>query len=65
MRVAKTLVNWCDKTYEEALVEPNPRKSGVKAFASGAVEGFIDAAIVMYIPVLIMAYAALSKNKTK
>ena len=65
MRVAKTLVNWCDKTYEEAVNEPNPRKSGVKAFASGAVEGFIDAAIVMYIPVVIMAYVALGKNKTK
>ena len=65
MRVAKTLVKWCDKTYDEAVVETNSLKGGAKAFASGAVEGFIDAAIVMYIPVLIMSYAALSKNKTK
>ena len=65
MRVARTLVKWCDNKYNEALVEPNKRKSGVKAFTSGAVEGFMDAAIVMYIPVLIMAYVALGKTKNK
>lgn len=49
MDVTRRLINWCDKKYDEAVREDN----GCKAFASGAVEGFMNAAIVLYIPLLI------------
>ena len=53
MGVARALINWCDAKFKEALNEEDNRKANVKVFASGTVEGFIDAAIVMYVPVLI------------
>ena len=53
MGVARGLIKWCDKTFKDALHEEDERKAYGKAFASGAVEGIMDAAIVMYIPVLI------------
>lgn len=56
MGVARSLINWCDTKFNEALHEEDDRKAGKKAFASGAVEGFVDAAIVMYVPVLIACY---------
>lgn len=52
MGVTRKVINWCDKKYAEAVRED----SGRKAFASGVVEGFIDAAIVLYIPVCIVNY---------
>lgn len=53
MGVTRMLIDWCDTKFEEALDENDGRKAGKKAFASGFVEGFMDAAIVMYIPVVI------------
>lgn len=50
MEVTKRLIKWCDKKYTEAIDDNNGRK----AFVSGAVEGFMDAAIVLYIPMTIL-----------
>lgn len=65
MGVTRKLINWCDKTFNEALCEEDERKSYGKAFASGCVEGFMDAAVVMYIPVLIACYVWQSKATKK
>ena len=56
MGIARALMDWCDKTFEEALIEDDDRKGQRKAFASGAVEGFMDAAVIMYVPVVIACY---------
>jgi hypothetical protein len=56
MGVARQLIKWCDKKFNDALHEEDDRKGMQKAFASGAVEGIMDAAIVMYIPVLIACF---------
>lgn len=61
MSVARALINWCDTKFNEALHEEDDHKADRKAFASGVVEGFVDAAIVMYVPVLIACY--YYKNK--
>ena len=65
MRVARTLINWCDKTLKEALNEQDDRKGNAKAFLSGAVEGFVDAAIVLYIPVTVACYIWKTKATKK
>lgn len=49
MDVTRRLINWCDKKYDEAIREGNGRK----AFVSGMAEGFADAAIVLYVPLVI------------
>lgn len=61
MNVTRGLLAWCDTKFKEALHEEDDRKAGAKAFASGAVEGFMDAAIIMYAPVLIACF--YYKNK--
>ena len=53
MGVTRKLINWCDNKFEEALYEEDNREAGKKAFVSGFVEGFADAAIVLYVPVVI------------
>lgn len=50
--VTRKLINWCDTKFDEAVRED----SGRKAFMSGVVEGAMDAAVVMYIPVTIACY---------
>lgn len=65
MGIARGLINWCDNKFKEALREEDERKAGGKAFASGAVEGFMDAAIVMYIPVLIACCIWQNKAQKK
>lgn len=52
MGVTRKIINWCDNKYDEAVRED----SGRKAFISGVVEGFVDGAIVLYIPVCIAKY---------
>ena len=64
MGVTRKVISWCDKKYEEATKEPDNRKAGVKAFVSGCVEGFADAAIILYIPLLI-GYNILNKLSDK
>lgn len=65
MEVTRRLINWCDAKFNEALDEKDDRKASVKAFTSGAVEGFMDAAIVMYVPVLIMCHYYMNKAAKK
>lgn len=64
MGVTRKVIDWCDKKYGEAIHEPDKRKAGVKAFVSGCVEGFADAAIVLYIP-LVIGYNILNKMADK
>lgn len=47
--VARKLIDWSDKKYDEAIREDK----GYKAFISGMAEGFADASIVLYVPVVI------------
>lgn len=47
--VTRKLIDWSDKKYDEAIREDK----GYKAFVSGMAEGFTDAAIVLYVPVVI------------
>ena len=65
MTIARSLINWCDEKFNEALHEEDERKANRKAFASGCVEGFMDTAIVLYIPVLIAAYVWQAKATKK
>ena len=65
MGIARSLINWCDNKFEEAIREPDERKAGNKAFASGAVEGFMDAAILLYVPVVIACYVYQAKLNKK
>ena len=65
MGVTRKLINWCDTKFDEALYEEDDRKAGGKAFASGFVEGFMDAAVVMYIPVVIACYIWQAKATKK
>lgn len=63
--ITRGLIEWCDKTFKDALYEENERKADTKAFVSGAVEGFADAAIMFYLPTLIAAYMWMHKAKKK
>ena len=65
MGVTRKLINWCDKTFDEALNEQDERKAYKKSFASGIVEGFVDAAVLMYIPVVIACYIWQDKATKK
>ena len=65
MGIARSLINWCDTKFNEALHEEDDRKAARKAVASGAVEGFMDAAVLMYIPVVIACYVWQSKANKK
>lgn len=61
--LTRTLIDWCDTKFEEALHEEDDRKATRKAILSGAVEGFMDAAILMYVPVVIGCYVYKAKLK--
>jgi hypothetical protein len=61
--LTRTLIDWCDTKFEEALHEEDDRKATRKAILSGAVEGFMDAAILMYVPVVISCYVYKAKLK--
>ena len=65
MGVVRGLINWCDNKFNEALHEEDDRKAAGKASASGFVEGFMDAAVVMYIPVLIACIVYKNKAEKK
>lgn len=65
MGITRGLIEWCDKAFNEALQEEDDRKAGKKAFASGAVEGFMDAAVMLYVPLLITCYVYKHKLEKK
>ena len=64
MGVTRKIIKWCDNKYNEALLEEDNRKAGTKAFVSGCVEGFADAAIVLY-PVVVIACHIWKYKATK
>ena len=53
MGIMRRVIDWCDDKMHDAYMEDNDRKACGKAFVSGAVEGFCDAAIIMYVPLVI------------
>ena len=61
MGVTRRLLEISDRKYKEALVE----HKGSKAFLSGAIEGFMDAAIVMYVPICAVVWIVNIKNAKK
>ena len=61
MGVTRRLLEISDRKYKEALVE----NKGGKAFLSGAIEGFMDAAIVMYVPICAAVWISEIKNAKK
>ena len=61
MGIMRNIIEWCDKKMEDAYAETDYRKAGGKAFASGFVEGFCDAAIIMYVPVFIACHVWQAK----
>lgn len=65
MGVMRAIIEWCDNKLGEAIEETDERKAYGKAAASGAVEGFCDAAIIMYVPVLIACYVYQAKLAKK
>ena len=65
MGIMRGIIEWCDNKMEEAFEEDNERKAYGKAAASGAVEGFCDAAIIMYVPVLIACWVYQAKLAKK
>ncbi len=65
LNVTRKLIGWCDTKFDEALHEEDNRKGARKAFVSGAVEGFMDTAILMYVPLVISGYIYKAKLKKK
>lgn len=49
MGIMRKIINWCDNTMDAGCSENKPHK----VFASGFVEGFCDAAVVLYIPLVV------------
>ena len=65
MGIMRSIVEWCDKKMDDALEENDERLACRKAFASGAVEGFCDVAIILYVPVVIACYVYQNKLAKK
>lgn len=65
MGLTRNLIDWCDTKFLEAVACPDKRKSSAKAFASGFVEGAMDAAVMMYIPVTIACWIWRNKATKK
>jgi hypothetical protein len=63
--VMRSIIEWCDTKLEEAFDENDDRKACSKAAVSGAVEGFCDAAILMYVPVVIACFVYQAKLAKK
>jgi hypothetical protein len=59
----RSILAKADEIYDN-IDENNDKHPYLKAFGCGAVEGFMDAAVMMYIPVLIGAfYWKIKANK--
>lgn len=65
LNVTRKLIDWCDTKFEEALNEEDDRKAYKKAIVSGAVEGFVDAAVLMFVPLVISGYVYKAKLNKK
>lgn len=61
MGIMRNIIKWCDDKMEQAYEETDDRRAYGKAVMSGFVEGFCDAAVVMYPVVLIACYVYQAK----
>jgi hypothetical protein len=61
MGIMRNIIEWCDNKMNQAYEEDDERRAYGKAFLSGAVEGACDAAVLMYVPVLIACYVYKAK----
>lgn len=53
--IAKKILNWNEERFNNIDTE-NDRHPLLKSFGCGVVEGFIDSAVMFYIPMIIVAY---------
>lgn len=63
MGITRGIIDWIDKKFAEAIDEDDERKGMQKAALSGAVEGYLDAAVLMYPVVVLACYVYQSKLK--
>lgn len=63
--IMRTVIDWCDKKMDEAFEEVDDRKGLNKAALSGAVEGFCDGALLMYVPLVIACFVYQAKLNKK
>ena len=61
MGIARKMLEISDRKYNEACIE----NKGRKAFMSGAIEGFMDAAIILYVPLCAALWIVGIKNLDK
>lgn len=61
--LVKKMLDWADEKHGEAL-DVNEKHSTRKAMISGAVEGFIDGAVIAY-PILLAGCIYWRKKATK
>ena len=59
----KRLLDWNEEKFEE--LDGRKPKDVVKAFGSGMIDGFVDSAVVLFIPVLVSAYYWKNKAEKK
>ena len=65
MSIAKNILSWSDKQFDEVLNNPKCKHPYIKSAMCGAIEGAIDAAIIAY-PIFMIGcyywkYQALKK----
>lgn len=63
--IMRSVIDWCDKKFEESLEEVDDRKSAKKVALSGFIEGLGDGAIIMYVPLVIACFVYQAKLKDK
>lgn len=63
--IMRSIIEWCDKKFEESIEEVDERKGTQKAALSGFVEGLGDGAIIMYVPLVIACFIYQAKLKDK
>lgn len=63
MGIMRYVIKKCDELMGQAYAETDNRKAYCKAFTSGAIEGFCDAAIIAY--PLLMATLIIANKADK
>lgn len=62
--IARSILKKVDKNIEEVYENPTAKHAGVKAFVSGAMEGMVDGAVIMY-PILVASCCYWRKKALK
>ena len=62
--IVKRLLDWNEEKIDEIDVTED-KHPYLKAWGHGAIDGFVDAAVIWYIPVLIAAYYWKHKAEKK